>query len=165
MSKTALLITLNLLIFNFLKAQVATDSDLFKTLAEKDSLLFNALFNTCDTVILKELLADDLEFYHDQAGTTFGGQTFLREGVINGLCKLSYKARREVDKASLQVFPLKKNGVLYGAIQSGKHRFYAKEKDKAEYFTSVALFTHVWILENGAWKLERVLSFNHQNKE
>jgi hypothetical protein len=164
MSKTALLITLNLLIFNFLKAQVATDSDLFKTLAEKDSLLFNASFNTCDTNLLRGLVTADLEFYHDQSGYIKGANTFI-ENTANGLCKLSYKPRREVDKASLQVFPLKKNGVLYGAIQSGKHRFYAKEKDKAEYFTSVALFTHVWILENEAWKLERVLSFNHQNKE
>ena len=63
---------------------------------------------------------------------------------------------------SLEVYPLEKNGVIYGAIQMGIHRFYALEKNKPEYITSTAKFTHVWLLENGNWKLGRALSYDHQ---
>ena len=65
----------------------------------------------------------------------------------------------------MEVFPLEKNNVLYGAIQMGDHRFYAEEKDKSLRLTSVAKFTHVWLLEKGSWKLSRGLSYNHQVNE
>jgi CubicO group peptidase (beta-lactamase class C family) len=56
---------------------------------------------------------------------------------------------------------LKKNGVIYGAVQTGTHVFYALEQEKPEYVTSIASFTHVWLLENGQWRLTRGLSYNH----
>jgi CubicO group peptidase (beta-lactamase class C family) len=62
----------------------------------------------------------------------------------------------------MEVYPLEKNGVLYGAIQSGRHRFYEKSKDKPERFASIARFSHVWLLEDGTWKFVRGLSFDHQ---
>src|SRR5262249_421878 len=40
--------------------------------------------------------------------------------------------------------------------------FYAQEKGRPEYLTSTAKFTHVWLLENGKWKLSRALSYDHQ---
>jgi endonuclease YncB( thermonuclease family) len=57
----------------------------------------------------------------------------------------------------VEVFPLEKNGVMYGAIHTGIHNFYAVEDNKSEYLTSIAKFTHVWMLENGDFKLTRVL--------
>ncbi len=52
-------------------------------------------------------------------------------------------------------------GTVYAVLQIGKHQFFANEEGKEEYFTSVADFSHLWILENGKWKLKRVLSYNH----
>ena len=75
---------------------------------------------------------------------------------------MSYKPRRELVEGSLKVYLLKNNGVLYGAVQMGIHKFYAIEKDKPEYLTSTAKFTHLWKLENGEWKLSRVISYDHQ---
>jgi hypothetical protein len=152
------------LLANHLLAQVDPSLALFRELKSRDSLLFEIGFNTCDISQFENLVSEDFEFYHDQAGVTASKADFVA-GIRDGLCKLSYRARRELVKGSLLVYPLKKNGVLYGALQMGKHRFFALEKDKPEYFTSIALFTHLWILENGEWKLLRGLSYDHQTKE
>ena len=117
-------------------------------------------FNTCDITQFENLISDDFEFYHDRSGITSSKAAFI-VSMRDGLCKMDYKARRELVENSLEVFPLENNGVLYGAIQTGNHRFYALEKDKPEYLSSVARFTHVWLLEDGLWKLSRGLSYDH----
>lgn len=150
-----------LLASSSLFSQVDRSSELFTALMANDSLLFNLGFNTCDIRQFENLVSDNFEFYHDEAGTTLSKSAFI-SGIRDGLCKLPYKPRRVLDKNSVEIYPLKKNGVLYGAVQMGTHRFYAVEKDKPEYLTSVAKFVHVWMLENGDWKLGRGLSFDHQ---
>ena len=142
-------------------AQVEENSELYQTLRAKDSLLFNVGFNTCDISQFEALVSEDMEFYHDQSGITSSKADFI-SGTENGLCKLPYKARRELVEGSLQVFPMKNNGALYGAIQTGEHRFYAKYPEKEEVLTSTAIFTHLWLLEEGEWRLSRVLSYDHE---
>ena len=63
---------------------------------------------------------------------------------------------------TLEVFPLYNQGVLYGAIQNGVHEFYIKEANKESRLTSTAKFSHVWLKENDAWLLKRVLSYDHK---
>ncbi len=58
-----------------------------------------------------------------------------------------------------------KDGKLYAAIQNGTHQFFEKEINQPEHFGSTAKFTHLWMLENGNWKLFRSLSFDHQLKQ
>lgn len=145
-------------------AQLDKSSLLFKTLKTKDSLLFNVGFNTCDINQFENLVSDNFEFYHDQAGITSSKSKFI-EGIKNGLCKLTYKPKRVLVEESLEVFQLENNGVLYGAIQIGKHKFYAIEKNQAEYLTTVAQFTHIWILENKQWKFSKGFSYNHKDVE
>ena len=152
---------LSLFFLNLMHAQVEESSELFQILHTKDSLLFNVGFNTCDISQFEALVSEDMEFYHDQSGITSSKADFIA-GTENGLCKLPYKARRELVDGSLQVFPMYNNGELYGAMQTGEHRFYAKYPDKEEMLTSVAKFTHLWLLENGEWKLSRVLSYDHK---
>jgi len=144
-----------------LVAQVETSSDLYKAIKTSDSLLFDVGFNTCDIRQFENLISDSFEFYHDEAGITSTKAAFI-DGIKNGLCKLNYKARRELVGNTFDVYPLKKNGVLYGAIQTGEHNFFALEKDKPEYLTSTAKFTHVWLIEDGKWKLSRGLSYDHK---
>ena len=143
-----------------INAQVEKSSELFKTLQIQDSLLFNVGFNTCDIQQFENLVSDNFEFYHDKGGITPNKAAFVAS-IKDGLCKMDYKAQRRLVEGSLEVYPLEKDGVLYGAIQMGRHRFYALEKDKPEYFTSKARFSHVWLLENGQWKLSRGLSYDH----
>jgi CubicO group peptidase (beta-lactamase class C family) len=144
--------------------QVDKASNLYKIIQEKDSLLFTIGFNTCDITQFENLVSEYFEFYHDQAGITSSKSAFI-ESIRNGLCKLTYKPVRELAENTMEVYSLEKNGVLYGAIQTGKHNFYAIENGKPEYLTSVAKFTHVWILENGNWKLSKGLSYDHKDFE
>ncbi len=85
--------------------------------------------------------------------------------VKNNVCGLNYKASRILEPGSMEVYPLEKNGILYGAIETGIHRFYALEPGKPLYFTSRAKFTNVWQLENKEWKFIRGLSYDHQETE
>lgn len=144
--------------------QVEKSSELYKSIKEKDSLLFHVGFNTCDIKQFEILVSESFEFYHDQAGITNSKAKFIL-GIQNGLCKLPYKPKRVLSKNKMEVFPLEKNGVLYGAIQTGIHNFYAVEDSKTEYLTSTAKFTHVWIIENGGFKLTKGLSYDHKNFE
>ena len=146
-----------------INGQEADTSKLFRDLQKMDSLLFNIGFNTCDISQFEKLLSEEFSFYHDLSGITGSKAAFL-ENTRNGLCKLNYQPVRKLVPGSLQVFKLTNNGNVYGALQMGVHQFYAKEKDKPMYFTSIARFTHLWLLENGGWKLKQGLSYDHGNK-
>lgn len=144
--------------------QVDKSSELYKSIEIKDSLLFNVGFNTCDLKQFELLVSENFEFYHDLSGITNSKVEFI-SGIQNGLCKLPYKPKRVLSENKMDVFPLEKNGVLYGAIQTGIHNFYAVEDSKTEYLTSTAKFTHVWIIENGGFKLTKGLSYDHKDFE
>jgi hypothetical protein len=159
MKKGVLLIVL-LLSFLASTAQVDTTAALYKTIKTNDSLLFTIGFNTCDITQFEKLVSDTFEFYHDKSGLTNSKDAFIAS-IKTGLCKSDYKASRELVAGSMQVFPLENNDVLYGAVQTGKHRFYEVGPDNVKKQTSTAHFTHIWLLENGVWKLSRVISYNH----
>ncbi|MBI2416399.1 MAG: nuclear transport factor 2 family protein [Ignavibacteriales bacterium] len=144
-------------------AQSSTNSDLYNTLRDKDSLLFSIGFNTCDISQFDSLISENFEFYHDKAGITGTKAAFIAS-IRDGLCKMPYKPRRELVKGSLTVYPLEHNGMLYGAVQNGSHSFYAIEAGRPKRLTSVAKFTHLWLIQNGTWKLSRAISFDHLEK-
>lgn len=149
----------------FLNAQVKVDSELFLQLKQQDSILFEAGFNNCRLTDLEPMISEDLEFYHDQAGLTTTKKQFF-DAVKNNICASpEKKPLRFLKEGTLQVFPLFESGKLYGAIQSGEHEFFIKEPGKKMYKTSSAKFTHVWLLQDGKWKLKRVLSFDHHSPQ
>jgi CubicO group peptidase (beta-lactamase class C family) len=151
-------------------SQEEKNSELYKIIMSKDSLLFNVGFNTCDISQFENLLTDDFEFYHDK--DSISDKTIFLRNLRKGLCisPTTYQSRRYLVPKSTEVFPLYKKGVLYGALQNGMHQFYEKSAGKneslanaKEQFGSTARFTHIWILKNGAWKLRRSFSFDHQS--
>jgi hypothetical protein len=143
-------------------AQADRSSEVYQIIKSKDSLLFDMGFNRCDIRQFENLLSDNFEFYHDKAGITASKTEFI-SGIRDRICKLDYKPRRELIASSLEVHPLYRNDTLYGALQLGKHRFYALGKDGSEHITSTALFTHFWLLQQGQWKLSRGYSYDHRN--
>lgn len=138
----------------------AQTNSLYPVLKTKDSLLFEVGFNNCNISQFEELINEDFEFYHDKSGKILSKTSFI-ESIKSGICNLDYKASRELINGTLEVYPLAKNGVIYGAVQTGMHQFYAIEKDKLKHITSTAKFTHVWELENNIWTLRRAISYDH----
>ncbi len=141
--------------------QSDSNSSLFLELQAMDSLLFEVGFNGCRLDEIKDLVQEDMLFYHDKNGIQ-DKATFL-DNVSKYICSnAEMKPIRKIVAESLVVFPLYNNGVLYGAIQQGEHLFYIKEGKKALRHTNTAKFTHTWLLEEDKWRLQQVLSYDHQ---
>jgi hypothetical protein len=131
---------------------------LYKTVVALDSTLFSH-FNTCNTMEMRKVFTEDLEFYHDKGGLTTSLQKFI-EDFETGLCKKGnrWRSRRELIPGSVKVYPLNK----FGAIMEGEHRFYETDVTTGiEYTRSSAKFTHVVQEVAGVWKIRRVLSYHH----
>jgi len=135
---------------------------LYRLIQEKDSLLFQIGFNKIDTHQVALLTSTDFEFYHDEHGITETKSAFIKN--ISGIGELPFKTWRTLVEGTMEVFPLYQDNsqVLYGAIQNGIHDFYQKKEGEAARKTNTAKFTHLWVIENGDWKLKRVLSYDHQ---
>lgn len=126
-----------------------TSGPLFEELARMDSALFHAAFVACDTQAFRALFTDDVEFYHDVAGASFGEQARKLSS-----CPRDQGVRRVLVPGSLQVYPMKG----YGAIQTGVHRFVRPMSEPG----TIARFVHLWRHESGVWRLARVLSYDHR---
>ena len=123
--------------------------ELYRTVSALDTALFDS-YNSCDLEKFKSFFTDDLEFYHDQGGLTVGSQT-VTEQVKKNICG---KVRRELVAGTLQVYPM--HG--YGAVEVGSHRF---QPAKGGEPTGEAKFIHLWQKKDGAWKITRVISYDH----
>jgi hypothetical protein len=137
------------------------DEQVSTVILHDDSLFWQG-YNRCDMQGMKTFVADDVEFYHDKGGTTFTADSLLA-ALKNGLCKdqTQYALRREALAGSVHVYTLRSNGAVYGAIISGQHLFYIKQPGKDEFADGLARFTHLWLFKDGAWKMTRVLSYDH----
>lgn len=140
-------------------AQLSSSDELYKTILEKDSLLFSVGFNNCDIAQFENLLSDKLIFLHDKNGVS-NKQQFLRD-LKNGLCKDPEVrlVKRILEKGSTKIYPLYKDGIIYGAVQDGTHLFY----DNTENTPGIAKFSAIWELENGKWKLVISSSYDHKS--
>lgn len=143
----------------------AASKELFDALLEKDRVLFDTVFNTCDMKLLASLVTDDFEFFHDKWGQTAkSGAEFVES--IGKMCARvksgeDFRARRELDRGSLTVHVIKG----YGAMQMGSHRFYMLTPGKPDKLTEAGKFIDLWKNEDGQWKLARVISYDHQLAE
>ncbi len=146
-------------IFEWSGQSAATVADLTKM----DSLIFEIGFNRCELDQLRPHISKDLRFYHDSGGASFGADTFFEISKRNICSNPERKPIRKLVEGSLEVFPLYSEGKLYGAVQNGTHAFFIREPGKELYQTSIAKFTHLWLLQDGRWVLESVLSFDHQD--
>jgi hypothetical protein len=130
----------------------APHDELYRTIASLDSALFaSASYERCDLEEFKAFFADDVEFYHDQSGLTVGSETVAGQ-VKQNICG---KVRRELVADTLEVYPMRG----FGAVETGVHRFYQpKVSDEA---LGEARFIHLWQQKDGAWRITRVISYDH----
>jgi len=128
------------------------DDDLFRTIAALDGEVFDAL-NRCDLETFGSFLTEELEFYHDNGGLTNRTRQSVVDDVEKNICG---KVFRVLVPGTLEVYPL--HG--YGAVEIGVHRFYHPGRDSKE-AVGEAKFVHLWQQKDGAWKLTRVISYDH----
>ena len=129
---------------------------LYRAILQHDQALF-AAYNQCDLAAFGAMVTDDIEFYHDKGGLSIG-KPLLLKAIENNIC---HKVRRELDKESLEVYPL----ANYGAIEIGTHTFCnLKDTPVCKPDTNgAAKFVQVWKKSGDGYLLARVLSYDHQN--
>lgn len=137
-------------------AEIKNQAELDAAITELDRQLFDA-YNHCDLKKFDSLLADQVEFYHDQGGVTLG-HAALTESVKNNIC--TGDTQRVLVPGTLKIYYMKD----YGAIEMGVHRF-VHPKTEATNGTGEASFVHLWQYKDGAWKLTRALSYDHHSAE
>ncbi len=131
---------------------IKSDAELTRAISALDTQLFDA-YNNCDLDKLGSMVVDDLEFYHDKTGLMVGKQPFL-VAIKNNICG---KVRRELVKGSLEVYPIHD----YGAVEIGLHRFHHPGTQDHDVLGE-AKFIHLWQYKDGAWKVTRVISYDHE---
>jgi len=130
--------------------KIQNQEELNKAITSLDAALFDA-YNKCDLVKFGSLIDENVEFYHDQAGVVLGSPALV-EAVKNNICG---KVTRELVAGSLQIYPMKG----YGAIEMGTHLFH--HPGHPEIGDGEGKFVHLWQYKDGAWKVTRVLSYDH----
>ena len=107
----------------------------------------------CDLEKFASFFANDVEFYHDQSGVTRGKED-LTDSIKKNICG---KVTRELVPGTLQVHHMKG----YGAVEMGVHRFHNPGHDDTEP-VGEGKFIHLWQYKDGAWKITRVISYDHR---
>jgi uncharacterized protein (TIGR02246 family) len=130
---------------------IKSQGELDKAIAALDAALFDS-YNRCDLEKFSSFFADDVEFYHDQGGVTLG-RVALTDSVKKNICG---KVTRELVPGTLQVHYMKG----YGAVEMGVHRFHHPGHEDTE-GVGEASFIHLWQYKDGAWKITRVISYDH----
>lgn len=130
---------------------IKSQEELNKVVASLDAALFDS-YNRCDLEKFAAFFADDVEFYHDQGGVTLGKDK-LTESVRKNICG---KVTRELVSSSLQVYRMKG----YGVVEMGVHRFHHPGHDDTEP-VGEGKFIHLWQYKDHAWKITRVVSYDH----
>lgn len=133
--------------------KIQNQAELDKAGAALDAALFDS-YNKCDLQKFESFFVDDVEFYHDQGGVTLG-KSALTKSVKDNICG---KVTRELVPGSLKVFHMKG----YGMLETGVHRFHHPGHDDTE-GVGEGQFVHLWQCKDGAWKVTRVISYDHHS--
>lgn len=134
------------------KARQPPAEELARTLAAQDAALFDS-FNRCEFEKFAAFFVEDVEFYHDKGGVTLSRKAVV-ESVRNNICG---KVRREAVADSFEAYPIPG----FGAVQTGAHRFYELGAKPGSGPAGEARFVHLWQYKDGAWKITRVISYDH----
>src|SRR5712691_6689240 len=131
---------------------IKSQAELDKAIASLDAALFDS-YNRCDLEKFATLIANDVEFYHDNGGVTLGREK-LTDSIKKNICG---RVTRELVPGTLQVYYMKG----YGAVEMGVHRFRHPGHEDTE-GVGEGKFIHLWQCKDGAWKITRVISYDHR---
>jgi hypothetical protein len=131
--------------------KIQNQQDLDRAGTALDAALFDA-YNKCELDKFSALIDENVEFFHDQAGVTLG-RAALTDSVKQNICG---KVTRELVPGTLKVYHMKG----YGLLELGVHRFHHPGHDDTEGLGE-GQFVHLWHYKDGAWKVTRVMSYDH----
>lgn len=130
-------------------APADAEVSLHDTIVALDARVF-AAFNSCDGEGFGAYVAEDIEFYHDEAGLELSREALI-ESVNTSICG---NFRRQLTPGSIEVWPVPG----YGAIETGWHAFVNYGADAPH---GQGRFLHIWREDEDGWKLARVVSYDH----
>ena len=126
------------------------NQELYEAILAMDKAYFDA-YNTCDMETQASIMADDIEFFHDQGGLVTDKEELLKSIEVN-ICG---KVTRELVDGTLEVYEI----ANYGAVAIGYHKFFNKEEPDAPSIPSK--FIGVWRNNEGAWQMTKVVSLHN----
>ena len=127
----------------------AKDATLLETITQLDSAFFTA-YNNCDLTTQEALIAEDIEFYHDQGGLSTS-KTEIMSAIEKNICG---KVRRELVKGSIEVSEIPG----YGAVEIGLHKFYNNQEPNA--VSKPSRFVTLWKKNGETWQMTRIISLH-----
>ena len=130
--------------------QIKTQAQLDSTVTALDAAVFDA-YNRCDLPRFGSFFTEDVEFYHDQTGLSVG-KGKLVEAIRTNICG---KVTRQLLPGTLKAFHMNN----YGAVETAVHRFYHPGHESEG--IGEAETTMLWQYKDGAWKITRVISYDH----
>ena len=138
--------------------------ELLSEIRALDQQIFDSAFLTCDENKLRELMSDDLEFYHDLYGLIAEAlNSFLAGTIPDCLARqaghLPYLERR-LEPETMEVRRLGD----WGAMQTGRHTFHGRDEDGEDVLVERAEFMHVWQHSEQGWRITRVISYDHRSE-
>jgi len=141
-----------------------SEHDLLSEIRQLDERIFEAAFLTCDAPVLRALMSEDLEFYHDLYGLIANDlDAFLAGTIPDCIARsegtLPYIERRP-EPGTLQVRRLGD----WGALQTGSHTFHGRDEDNQDLFLERGTFMHVWERSELGWRIKRVISYDHESE-
>ncbi len=131
--------------------KIQSQEELNRVGAALDAALFDS-YNRCDLEKFAAFMDENVEFYHDQGGVTLG-RAALTDSVKKNICG---KVTRELVPGSLKVYHMKG----YGFVEMEVHRFHHPGHDDTE-GVGEGQFVHLWQYKDGAWRVTRVISYDH----
>lgn len=150
--------------FEKISAQTVSPGELAAKLENKDSILFNAAFNTCNLNEVQAVLSKDFVFYHDGgygAQTTSQSEKDFIESIQKNFCdNKNMKMKRELENGSAQVFLTDDNY----AIQTGTQKFYVVIAGDGDKIVEESKFSRDWKKINGDWKMTKELDYAINSK-
>ena len=127
----------------------AKDATLLETITQLDSAFFTA-YNNCDLATQEALIAEDIEFYHDQGGLSTS-KTEIMSAIEKNICG---KVRRELVKGSIEVSEIPGDG----AVEIGLHKFYNNQEPNA--VSKPSRFVTLWKKNGETWQMTRIISLH-----
>jgi CubicO group peptidase (beta-lactamase class C family) len=135
-------------------ASVLPADTLREEIESADQTLFSA-YNACDITAFDRLLDSHLQFFHDTVGLT---DHQWNVEALSKRCKESTKYRRVLEQDTLRVFPVPG----FGAIEFGRHQFYATDGTAPSTLVASPEFINVWRKTSDGWKVAVALSVGHR---